>query len=120
MGLFKPARNAAMETSGAVCDLDVILEKSFSFKLHGKVYEIAPITTEAFYHFVNGVLDIQKKSAATPKDLNQLFYSAVHPICKKLSIRTISRMTMVQKGALLELLSAKIMGKNPEDLKKKQ
>jgi|SRR6185312_183182 len=118
---MKPAREQAKGDVELLCDLDAIIEKTSTFKLHGKIHEIEPITTETFYKFVNGVLELQRAEVGSSQEDNARYLALVQPLCKSITRKDVDQMTMVQKGALLQKLSQKITGQSvaDDDSKKK-
>lgn len=119
---FMPARKREQKPVDVLCDLDVILERTSAIKLGGQVFEIAPITTTAFFDFAAGLLKLQapENKLISAQELDSQYLKTVSLLIPELKKKDVEAMTMVQKAVLLQHLSEKITGTPQEDSKKKQ
>jgi len=104
------------EIPQAVTDLDKIETVTVSFKLHGKVHLIKPLTSSQFFNMVNNfasIADLSKNSQSiTGDDLVVMYFKLFNGVCPTLKMEDIEKCTQNQIAALMNLILGKIMGKD--------
>lgn len=110
------------ESGEIVRDLDAIVGKSIFFRLHGKMREIKPITTEAYLIYVNSLsllYSMKDKDGLTTDELLNSYYSLVKSVCDDFTMDDIKQMSQQQIGALFQLILDTITGTAHADVEKK-
>lgn len=126
MGLLsmkpKQPRHSEQEARDAelLCDLDLILEKRVSFKLHGMTHLVDPITTQNFFAFTQGILEFRRTQHTDEKEMNEHFAKIIRSVCSSVLPHHVANMTLIQKSVLLELLAKRIMGQTDAQVAESQ
>jgi hypothetical protein len=106
-----------------VSDLDKILVEKVSFKLHGKIHTIAPLTAAQFFQYSNALNDLhasEKKMGA--EELVNKYHALAHPIVPTIEKSDIAKCTQQQIAGLFRLLIDSVTGyrKDPQVLDEKK
>ena len=116
--LFRPARSQARQQiqggTDVVADLDALIEQRVSFKLHGKVHEIKPISSKDFLIFTNNLsklMELKDKNKIEAEELIEKYHGLISSLCDTIKIEDIESMTQPQVGALFQLLLDSVTGK---------
>ena len=123
MRLFKFESRASKKDYELISDLDSILSEPISFKLHGRVRVIRPVSTEEFLRFSNALAklyDLQEKSGVTPEELISRYFDLAKSIIEDISRKDIEDMAQVQIAGLFALLMDVVTGKAHADNEKKK
>ena len=111
-------------------DLDQFLETPLTFKLHGKVHSLKPVTTKEFYQLTNamaGLYELQDKAKDqkefSSEELVDVYYKIVSSLCDTITRKDIQRCTQAQIAGLYNVILDHAMGKGhnltTEEVKKK-
>lgn len=98
----------------AVADLDAMLVEPVSFKLHGKMHLIKPLSVEQFMVLSASLVDIvelQKQNSITPKELIDKYYALISNVCDSVKRSDIEQMSQQQVSALFNLVIETVTGK---------
>jgi hypothetical protein len=116
-----PTRDDASQDREEICDLDVIISKRICFRLGGRDRLILPVTTERLFAYISATANYLKLDHETVEESNAAYFAIIKTVCDDITLEEISRLSVVQKGALAEHLARKISGRKSvdEDLKKK-
>ena len=116
LGFFKrklmPARSA--KSYDTIADLDAMIVEPVSFKLHGKIHVIKPLTTEQFFILsanLNEIYKLKEQSNFTAEQLIDKYYELMSTACKTITRKDIEDMEQYQVSALFELVVETITGK---------
>ena len=123
MRLLKFGSRADKKDYELISDLDSILSEPISFKLHGRVRVIRPVSTEEFLHFSNALAklyDLQEKSGVTPEELISRYFDLAKSIIEDITRKDIEDMAQVQIAGLFALLMDVVTGKAHADNEKKK
>ena len=111
MGIFKPARNEALEDDAeTICDLDAIINKKAIVILAGESHVVEPITTGVFAEFYSKIIDFKKASSQNVDEANKAYYETVKVLLPTVKFKDVEKLTLPQKAVLIESLSAKVVG----------
>lgn len=109
MGIFK--LRPAQPESVVVSDLDRLIREPVSFRLHGRVHEIKPITTEQFLKLADGLgkLDELKARAMRgeridERELVEKYHSLFRIACDSLTKEDFMKMQHSQRSALFQII----------------
>jgi hypothetical protein len=97
-----------------ISDLDALIEKPVSFRLHGRIHSILPITTETFMVYTNAfanLYELNKQEKISPKELILRYHDIISSVCKTVSVEDIENMTQPQIAALYQLIVDTVQGK---------
>lgn len=106
-----PARSSHSEQ---IADLDAMIVEAVSFKLHGKIHTIKPLTTEQFLLLssnLNKVYALRDKGEVTADNLIDAYYELMHTASPTIKRKDIAEMSQYQVSALFELVVETITGK---------
>lgn len=123
---FMPAREDAMAKllpqieDDHICDLDVVLDKPVTFTFRGNRHELLPITTERWFEFWQAQKDFGRIVQDRPQIANSAYFVMIKKVCKTISLKDVEAMSIVQKGLLLEHITAKMVGKNVVEFAKEK
>lgn len=93
-----------------ICDLDLILNRKFTFRLFDKERKIKPITTQVFFEFADGLIKFKETKYSDFKELEKAYFDLIKLTTDDISLSDVSKMEMVQKYVLLQHISTLIMG----------
>ena len=110
MGIFKPARALGNKDDDVLCDLDAIIDRKACVVLQGRRHYIEPITTEKFLEFWRALQEFKAKPQEDKDAANRAYLCVVNVVAPSFTLKELERLTLVQKGLLLQSLSAKITG----------
>jgi len=117
-----PTRKSSKKSGSVlVADLDSMVTKTVTFKVHGKMHEIPPLSVEEFMVFTarySEVMALQQKEKVTPAELIDAYYMMVNSVCKTISKEDIKSMSQNQVAALYQLMVDVFTGKVFADEKK--
>lgn len=122
--MFSKSRSKQKEPL-IVRDLDKLVAEPVSFKLHGKVHVMRPVTVQEFWAFTESMTHIQnlsQKNDVTSGDLVQAYAGIFQSVCPTITAKDVENMTQPQVGALLQFVIDTIKGASQledYDLKKK-
>lgn len=112
---LKPTRQRYTEAATqSVADLDALLVEPVSFKLHGKMHTINPLSVEQFMLLSSAlveIVDLQKKEGLTSDELIERYYGLVTSVCDTVTKDDIREMSQQQVSALFNLIIETITGK---------
>jgi hypothetical protein len=116
---FKPARDQVEGTM--VSDLDALIETPITFRLHGKVHTIKPISTLMFFEVCNkldAVQNVAKAQGSTKDNVIGGYFELFRSVCDSVSRKDVEDMTYAQATALLSIVVQHIQGKTQLEKKK--
>lgn len=120
MKLFniKPARDAHLESSDIVADLDAIIAKPVTFRLAGKLHELKPVSLKQYMGFINklGLIDTiakqaDKKEVKMIETLTRHLAEVFGEVCDTITIDDVRKMSYSQAVALYSLIIELMQGK---------
>lgn len=117
MSIFSKAK-AQIETGVVVRDFDKLIAEPVSFRLHGKVHTINPVTVQEFWAFTEAMFKIQKVAEdekVTVADLTHAYLLIFKSICPTMTLKDVENMTQVQLAALLQFVVDTIRGASQVD-----
>jgi hypothetical protein len=124
MSWFKPARSGALsQGQDVIADLDAIVLEPVQFKLHGKLHEIAPVTTESFLRYTNALgklMELKDKNQITPDELVEGYFGLISSVCGTVTKQDIDDMTQGQVAALFQLVMDSVTGKAQAEVHKQE
>jgi hypothetical protein len=125
LGLLKPSRGQASSPQAGdevLCDLDALLDSRAVFNFRGKTHVLLPISTERFFAFWAAQKEFETQPQRDPKEMNVAYLKLIKTVCNTIELRDVEAMTVVQKGALMRHIVAKIVGNKNilEDAEKKK
>lgn len=117
-----PSRTA--KKSGSVLtDLDAILTQSVSFRLHGRVFEIVPVSTERFLLYsqkLSKFFSLKDKEGLSADELIDGYHEVISSLVPDVTRKDIADMTQSQIGALFQLVIDTVTGHSQTDEYKKK
>lgn len=120
---FKPTRD---QQSGSVlvADLDALVSRSFQFRLHGKVHELKPVSTQRYLDYIQAMgrlSELRDKTDHTPQSIAETTLSVFQPLIPSLTKEDLMDATQEQIRALFSMVVKQVEGRlSPEiDEKKK-
>lgn len=122
---FSGKKALRKETGSAeiIADLDSIIEKELSFKLHGKIHKINKLSTENFFVIANEFAKIEKliqgKDKVTKEEFIETYYELFSKACDSLTKKDIEKMSLWQCAQLFQFITDIITGRIFSDEKKK-
>lgn len=97
-----------------VADLDRIISKSVSFKLHGKYHTIRPITSGAFFDFTHKMWQLDELANdknATGADIKKKYLEVAQSVCSTITMEDVQDMTEAQFAGLFSVITDTITGR---------
>lgn len=107
--------------SSLIADLDLLVEESINFKLHGKTHSINAISTIDFLKFsskLSALNDTFVKENLSGEELISSYFDLIFSVCNTVTLSDVEKCTQPQIAALLNLIIQKVTGKLTEDKKK--
>lgn len=120
MGIFKlkPARDAHLDSSQIVADLDAIIATPITFRLAGRIHELKPISLKQYMGFLNklGTIDslakqVNKTDVKMIDTLTRHMADIFGEVCETISIEDVKKMSYAQAVALYSLIIELMQGK---------
>jgi hypothetical protein len=111
MSLF--SRSKEQEAGIVVRDFDKLVAQPVSFKLHGKVHTLNPVTVQEFWAFTEAMIKIQNLSTkpdVSVADLTEAYLSIFKSACPTITLKDVENMTQPQVAALLQFVVDTIKG----------
>ena len=111
MILKEPKKSSKVEM---IADLDAILSESVTFRLHGKIHTLKPLTVEEFLVYSRSLcnlVDLKEKETVTPSELVDCYYDLAHSVCSTIVREDIEKMTQGQVAALYQTILDTVTGK---------
>jgi len=117
--ILRPARTQSVAASNNVVrDLDALLGEPIAFRLHGKVHEMKPLSTQDFLKYTGSMmelLNLKDKSNVTADELIDHYHEMIQAVCKTVERKDIEDMNQQQIGALFQLILDTVSGKSQVD-----
>lgn len=98
-----------------VRDLDKLVAEPVSFKLHGKVHTLNPVTVEEFWKFSEAMTkmnELTKRDGVTIEEVKLGYLTIFQALCPTITEQDVSNMTQPQVGALLQFVVDTIRGES--------
>lgn len=117
MSLFsiKPKNFVQPSAASIVSDLDALIAEPISFRLHGEIHSINPISTIELLRFTNAFarLKVLNETSGTLSvdDLIGAYTEVISSVCPSITRKHIESMTQSQIAALFQLVLDSVMGK---------
>lgn len=124
MGIFslKQGRETGSKM-GPVSDLDALISEPVTFKLHGQIFSILPVTTEVMFRAMEKLAAIEGMrdgKSVSAEDLVKRYYDLFHAVCPEITMRHVEDMTQSQAMSLLQLVVDSVTGKAQAEIEKKK
>lgn len=109
--------NSVFNEHSSFCDrdLDGILARSHYFKFGGYTHEIKPVTLDKFIRFTSEFQNMQSKKT---HDMD-LYTKCFRIVCPSITHKHVEQMSVIQLGALFDLIFEIIQGKQIDSDQKK-
>lgn len=113
MSLFFKKPQVEQKPAILMRDLDKLVAEKVSFKLHGKVHVMNPVTVLEFWKFSEAMAQIQLlaiQEGVTIDSLTEGYLGLFHAVCPSITLEDVKNMTQPQIGALLQFVVDTIKG----------
>lgn len=105
-------------------NLDKILNPGASFEFKGETYDISPINIGEYMKFNNAWVEIEagfKGKKLSEDEFRSAFFNLISSCCPKFTMETLNQMSLVQVGAVVQLIIEIRNGHelDEDDIKKK-
>jgi hypothetical protein len=113
MSLFFKKPQAEVKPSVVLRDFDALVADAVSFKLHGKIHVMNPVTVLEFWKFSESMAQIQllaTQEGVTIDSLTEGYLGIFQSVCPSITLEDVKNMTQPQIGALLQFVVDTIKG----------
>ena len=116
MGLFnlRTGRELDGPEATVVSDLDAMVANPISFRLHGKVHQLRPVTVKEFFAYANALAGLENLKAGnkvSDEGMVELYLKLIKSVCETVSTEDVKSMTHAQATALLQLIVNHVPGR---------
>lgn len=111
-------RREPKRTTTEFFDLDKIQAESVTFRLHGKLYEIAPLSAEQFFIWAAAYQDflaLKDKGEIKTEDLSEAYFRIFNAVCPTMTREDVLNCSQQQAAVLFGVIMDAVTGKEPPE-----